>query len=151
MTATLDPEVRLRVLTDRLTSLQNEREEARAETAPTASGDDADRATNVEVHLRMAMLDQQIATIELELMAGVRHKDPKAADTAEVGDIVTVDFGDGPEEFLLAPVEQSGEGVDVITPDSPLGKALVGARTGTTVQYQASRRPLEARLVSVAA
>ncbi|MGI8678322.1 MAG: GreA/GreB family elongation factor [Jatrophihabitans sp.] len=153
MTATLDPDARHRALTERLAALQAEREQARAETAPTSSGDDADRATNVEAHLRMAMLDQQIATVELELLAGVHHhrKDPRTADTAEIGDVVTVDFGDGPEQFLLASVEQSGDGLDVITPTSPLGQAILGARAGTTVHYKASRRSLEARLVSVAA
>ena len=151
MTATLDPTIRQRMLTDRLATLQAEREEARAETAPAAGGDDADRATNVEAHLRIAMLDQQIETVELELMAGVRRKDPKAADIAEVGDVVTVDFGDGPEDFLLASVEQSGEGLDVITPDSPLGKALLGAHAGETIKYLASRRALEAKLLAVTA
>lgn len=151
MTATLDPDARQRVLVERLHLLQAERDEARAEAAPPMSGDDADRATNVEAHVRLAMLDSKIATIELELMAARRRKDPSATDVVEIGDVVTVDLGDGPEDYLLGLVEQAGAGLDVITPDSPLGRALIGTRVGTTVQYQASRRSLQAQLLAVAA
>jgi hypothetical protein len=50
---------------------------------------------------------------------------------------VVVDFGDGPETFLLD--EFCGGGLPVITPMSPLGQALVGAASGQTLTYRTPR------------
>ena len=44
-----------------------------------------------------------------------------------------LDFGDGPEEFLVGSVEELRSGFDVITPGSPLGTALLGRRSGDVV------------------
>jgi transcription elongation factor GreA len=151
MTATLDPTARRILLTERLASLQAERAQAQAEVTPQLSGDDADRATNVDGHVRLAMLDERIATVESELSNATQRKTRDASDPVEVGDVVTVDFGDGPEDFLLGSVEQAGDGLDVITPGSPLGRALVGSTIGSTVEYQAgARRTLRASVVAAA-
>jgi transcription elongation factor GreA len=151
MTAALDPTTRHDVLVERLTTLRRERAHALAEIAPQGVGDDADRATNVDAHVRLALLDERIATVELELVKGVERNQRSAGDAVGVGDVVTVDFGDGPEEYLLGSVEQAGEGVDVITPGSPLGRALVGAAPGSTVEYRtATGRNLSAQVVGAA-
>jgi transcription elongation factor GreA len=41
------------------------------------------------------------------------------------------------ERFLLGSIEEKGDGVSVVTPASPLGKALLGHGAGDTVQYEA--------------
>jgi len=53
-----------------------------------------------------------------------------------VGDVVTLDLGDGDETYMVGPVEQAFAGADIVTPLSPLGRAIVGARVGETVSYQ---------------
>jgi transcription elongation factor GreA len=150
MTATLDPTMRHDLLVDRLASLQEQREQVQLEVAPQTVGDDADRATNVDAHVRLAMLDDRIAAVEAELAYGGRRKERTDADPVDVGDVVTVDFGDGPEDFLLGSVEEAGAGVDVITPGSPLGRALVGSSVGATVEYQINHRPMKAQVVAAA-
>ena len=66
------------------------------------------------------------------------------------GDVVTLDFGDGPEPYVFGSVEQATDGVDVITPGSPLGQALAGAQIGSTISYAASpRRTLQVTVVAV--
>jgi transcription elongation factor GreA len=50
--------------------------------------------------------------------------------------VVTLDLGDGDETYLVGPVEQALAGADTVTPMSPLGRAIVGARVGETVTYQ---------------
>jgi transcription elongation factor GreA len=122
-------------LTERLALLRSERDQTLAETIPAGAGDVADRATNVDGHVRLAMLEQRIANLEVELAASPRPSARPASDTVALGDVVTVDFGDGPESFLLGSVDQAVDGVDVITPSSPLGQALQGARVGSTVSY----------------
>ena len=61
------------------------------------------------------------------------------AGVVSVGSIVTIvyegDSDDMAERYLLDSVEQRGDGVEVVSPKSPLGEALVGARTGDVVSY----------------
>jgi transcription elongation factor GreA len=149
MTATISAESRHETLTARLASLLSEREQTLAETIPTAAGDLADRATNVDGHVRLAMLEQRIAAVEDELAANRLPSARPSGDAVAVGDEVTLDLGDGPESFLFGSVDQAGNGVDVITPTSPLGQALQGARVGSTVTYSIGSRTLQARLTAV--
>jgi len=136
MTATLSRTDRRDALLSRLAELTEERRATLAEIAPTGMGDDADRATNVDAHVRLAMIDRRIADVEAELAdASYDEHRTRSDGTASIGDVVTVDFGDGPEQYLLGSVEEAGPGVDVITPGSPLGRALIGAAVGTTVSY----------------
>jgi transcription elongation factor GreA len=63
---------------------------------------------------------------------------PKNDGLAEPGKILTVryDGDDQDEKFLLATREEGAEGdLDVYSPDSPLGKALLGAKEGETRSY----------------
>ncbi|WP_375478503.1 GreA/GreB family elongation factor [uncultured Jatrophihabitans sp.] len=148
MTATLDFATRNDLLLERLAALQEERAQVQREIAPQGKGDEADRATNVDGHVRLAMLDQRVAAVEAEIAQASTRRRTADSGVVEVGAVVTVDFGDGPEDFLLGSVEQAAVGLDVITPGSPLGRALLGSRAGDTVSYSASRRTLSARVVA---
>lgn len=47
------------------------------------------------------------------------------------------DGDDADEQFLLATREEGAEGgLDVYSPDSPLGKALLGAKEGEAREYE---------------
>ena len=148
MTATIPAVSRQEALTARLAALRSEREQTLVETIPTGAGDLADRATNVDGHVRLAMLEQRIATVETELAASQKPTARPANDAIAVGDVLTLDLGDGPESFLLGSVDQAGGGFDVITPSSPLGQALQGARIGSRVTYSIGNRTLDATIIS---
>jgi transcription elongation factor GreA len=129
--STLD---RVSLLTERLSLLRAERAEVFRETLLEANGDLADRATNVEATIRLRLLDDRIAGLELEIAeSGHRqHTD----GVVSLGDVVTVDLGEGDETYLIGSVEDAAAGVDTITSGSPLGRAIVGAEVGATVTYQ---------------
>lgn len=153
MTATLSPDARHDALSNRLAALYLEREQVLAEIAPVGRGDEADRATNVDGHVRLAMLEHRIVSIEAEI---AEHRDRSARsdkdrkDTVAVGDVVTVDLGDGPETYLLGSVEEAGADLDVITPSSPLGTVLQGAQAGATLTYSIrSGREGTAKVLSI--
>ena len=56
----------------------------------------------------------------------------------EIGTVATVVDEDGDEmEFFVAPAENKVKGFILASPDSPLGAALLGARPGDTVTYEA--------------
>ena len=150
MTATISTATRRDTLTARLTELRAERDQALTETIPVGDGDMADRATNVNGHVRLAMLEERIAIIEQELAAFRETSTRSAGNGVSVGDMLTLDLGDGPETFLLGSVDEATDSFDVITPNSPLGKALVGARVGSSVSYRTRPgRKLSARIIAV--
>jgi transcription elongation factor GreA len=125
---------RLTLLTERLSVLRAERDGVFRDTLLVANGDLADRATNVEATIRLRLLDERIAGLELEI-AESRHRH-HTDGVVSIGDVVTVDLGEGDETYLIGSVEQASAGIDTITPGSPLGRAIVGAAVGATVTYE---------------
>ena len=63
---------------------------------------------------------------------------PADDGVVEPGMKVTADVGGLAQEFLLGAREMAGEGIeiDVFSPQSPLGQAIIGSRTGDTVAYE---------------
>lgn len=125
------------LLTDRLDALRAERAAVLAETRSEGRGDAADQATNVEALIRLQLLDERIAGLELEIADSLRRE--RVEGVVSVGDVVTIDLGQGDETYLVGSVEQAAAGVDTITPGSPLGRAIVGAEVGSTVSYEPRR------------
>jgi transcription elongation factor GreA len=125
------------LLTHRLDALRAERADVLAETRLQGTGDIADRATNVEALIRLQLLDERIAAVELEIAESLRREHVEGV--VSVGDVVTIDLGQGDETYLIGSVEQAAAGVDTITPGSPLGRAIVGAEVGSTVSYEPRR------------
>lgn len=135
----------------RLDGLLVQRAEAFAEaTSAGATGDAADRAGNVEAIIRLEDIDARISSLREKLSGPVAA--PGSSDTVQVGSRVVLRFpGETePEPFLLGVLEEAGGSVEVITPASPLGKALLGARSGDEIAYRAaSGATLSATLVDV--
>ncbi len=72
-------------------------------------------------------------------------------EVVQAGSIVTIVYegDDEPETFLIGSIEERHDGLDVISPGSPLGSALVGASPGDTVSYDAPGGSLEVTVVSI--
>ena len=78
--------------------------------------------------------------------------DSSGSDQAGAGVIVTIRYeGDtDTERYLIGSIEEHAEGLDVISPGSPLGEALKGHKAGETVEYQApTGATLRVELISV--
>jgi transcription elongation factor GreA len=58
---------------------------------------------------------------------------------------------DDVERYLIGSIEERQEGVAVVSPNSPLGQALMGHREGERVSYQAPSGSLEVEIVRVGA
>ena len=75
-----------------------------------------------------------------ELLRSAKVGEAPANDgLAEPGKVLTVRYdGDDAEEvFLLATREEGAEGeLEIYSPESPLGRALLGAKEGETRQYE---------------
>ena len=72
-------------------------------------------------------------------------------DTVRAGSIIFICYaGDAdPEKYLIGSIEARIEDVEVISPTSPLGEALIGARIGEPVTYEAPGGTLEVEIVSI--
>ncbi len=53
------------------------------------------------------------------------------------------------ERYLIGSIEERREGVSVVSPNSPLGQALIGKKPGDRVAYDAPSGPLEVEVLEV--
>jgi transcription elongation factor GreA len=79
----------------------------------------------------------------------------ETVDTRAVsaGTVVEVRYeGDNwTERYLVGSIEERREGIDVASPSSPLGAALIGRAAGETVEYRAPGGMLRVEIVSISA
>ncbi|QXV57098.1 GreA/GreB family elongation factor [Amycolatopsis sp. TNS106] len=95
------------------------------------TGDDDEIAHNIHRQAR-------IRQIEDMLRGAVVGQDPPDDGIAEPGMVLTVRYDDGDTEtFLLGTRDEAGHGaLEVYSPESPLGRALHGARPGDRREYR---------------
>jgi transcription elongation factor GreA len=74
-----------------------------------------------------------------------------AADEVNTGVVVALRYvGDEDvERYLIGSIEERREGVSVVSPNSPLGQALIGRQAGDRVTYEAPSGALEVEIVAV--
>jgi len=88
-----------------------------------------------------------------DLLRGAQVGDPPDhAETAALGTVVTVRFvgDDDTEKFLLGSREIGGTtDLTVYSPESALGKAIVGKKVGASVVYPAPNGKVEVEIVAL--
>ncbi|KJE77495.1 transcription elongation factor GreA [Ferrimicrobium acidiphilum DSM 19497] len=74
-----------------------------------------------------------------------------SADSVRPGLIVALRYEDDDDigEYFLGSIEERRSGVEVVSPTSPLGQALVGAKSGDWVEYRAPGGVLKVEVVSI--
>jgi transcription elongation factor GreA len=74
-----------------------------------------------------------------------------ASGEVQTGLVVSLRYvgDDDVEHYLIGSIEERREGVSVVSPNSPLGQALIGKRRGDKVAYDAPSGPLEVEIVDV--
>ena len=71
-------------------------------------------------------------------------------DMVQVGATVTIDFGDGDtERYFVGSIEEQPEGAEIVSPDAPLGQALLGRSVGDEVAYEVNDRTLTVKLIGI--
>jgi transcription elongation factor GreA len=98
-----------------------------------------------KMEARIRQLQATLKTAEVvELNTGTQ-------ETVAAGTVVTIRYeGDTEtERFLVGSIEERAQGVDVISPGSPLGKALIGRGKGDSVEYEAPGGILRVEIVAV--
>ncbi len=77
----------------------------------------------------------------------------QTSDTVAQGSIVALRYegDDDADRFLVGSIEERRDDVAVVSPQSPLGQALIGHRKGDVVEYQAPGGNLKVEIVDIEA
>jgi transcription elongation factor GreA len=72
-------------------------------------------------------------------------------DTIGTGSIIELRYegDDFTEKYLVGSIEERQDGIEILSPGSPLGEALMGASAGETVSYESPGGTLAVEVVSV--
>jgi transcription elongation factor GreA len=87
------------------------------------------------------------------LLEGAEIVENVASDEVATGTVVSIRYAgdDEVEKYLIGSIEERHGDFDVISPTSPLGQALIGAKVGATVGYEAPNGTLEVEVVAIEA
>ncbi len=125
-------------------------EDARAE------GDKDMRATEASYVARGQAMRVEALEADLSRVMATKPRAFGPADPAALSALVTVESDEGSRVVYVAAagggirLETAGEAVHVVTPASPLGRALIGARTGDVVTYAKGDKTEEIEIVAIA-
>ena len=127
---------------------------ARAIEAARALGDLSENGDYHAAKDAQGKMEARIRQLEA-MLADVVIVDHGSAANGEVstGTVVALRYAgdEDVERYLIGSIEERREGVAVVSPNSPLGQALVGRKAGDRVTYEAPSGPLEVEIVEVGA
>ena len=144
---------------DRLeTELTQLKEEGRSEISKRieAAREEGDLKENGGYHAakeEQGKMEARIRQLEHLLQNAVVGSAPTESGVVQPGSVVTVEMFGDTETFLLGSREIIGDDsdLDVYSEQSPLGAALLGARSGETVSYEAPNgKTVEVKIVEAA-
>jgi transcription elongation factor GreA len=94
-------------------------------------------------------MEMRIRQIEAVLRDATVVDTPVDTGAVIVGSAVTIDFDDDEEHYLVGSTEERRAGHTTITPESPLGSALMGKVAGDEVEWQVGANRFRAKVVHV--
>jgi transcription elongation factor GreA len=96
-------------------------------------------------------IESRINRIE-EILATAQVGDaPKAHGVVEQGLVITVDLNGSEKKFLLGSAEISDEDVEVYSPDSPIGSAILGKKVGEELEvFLPNGKTIKVKILDVA-
>lgn len=114
-------------------------------------GDSVDHAVALERQFEQEHVRAQLNSLE-QLLSLPPRTDEVPEGVVGIGSSVRLAFAGGDEQtLLLASIEEADDTREVLTFDSPLGRALLGSRVGDEVEYTAPAGSMKVRVLSVGA
>ncbi|MFI2205391.1 GreA/GreB family elongation factor [Streptomyces sp. NPDC020192] len=138
-----------RALEQELADLRDERRLVAGTMRDTTEvGDRGDEADKLRRAGQLDRLDRRIEDITVRLREAA-EAGPAPTDAVGVGSTVRVRFSDGSVETLRIGEVAEALDTNLVTADSPLGRALLGQRPGDTVHFRTPGGPTSAVVVSI--
>jgi transcription elongation factor GreA len=115
-----------------------------------------DLKENAEYHAakeEKAKMEARIAKLFGILENAVIVEGGAGGDTVVAGSILLLRYADDDEDeaerYLVGSIEERHDDLHVVSPQSPMGEALLGAKVGDTVSYQAPTGELQVVVMSI--
>ncbi len=98
-------------------------------------------------------MEARIRQIQALLAEAVIVEGEDDSETVTTGSIVHLRYeGDkDSEQYLIGSIEEKRPGVSVVSPNSPLGQAILGKSEGQTVEYESPSGMLRVEIVKIGA
>lgn len=112
-----------------------------------------DLRENAEYHAakdEQGKMEARIRQLEA-LLRNARIGKPQDADVVRPGLVVTIAIDGDEETFLVGSREDSHETYDILSAESPIGKAILGAKPGDTVSAEAPKGSFEIEVREITA
>ncbi len=114
-----------------------------------------DLSENAEYHAARDQQGMQEARIRQirQMISNAEIIQDDADEVVKPGKLVTIRYSgdDSTETYLIGTREEKGGEHEVLTPDSPVGRALVGRSTGETVMAEVPAGELSVEVVEISA
>ena len=119
--------------------------EAARELGDLSENGDYHAAKDHQGHMEARIRQLEAVLIDAEIVERI------PTDAVSTGNIVSLRYeGDTDvEKYLVGSIEERRDGVAVISPGSPLGEALMGAKVGDAVSYEAPGGDLRVEVVAI--
>ncbi len=98
-----------------------------------------DLKENAEYHAakdKQGHMEARIRQLEELIRTAKIGEAPKGGDTVAPGLVVVLDIDGDSEEYLVGSREDSHPDHDILSSDSPMGRAVIGAKVGKTVHAE---------------
>lgn len=96
-------------------------------------------------------IESRINRIEEILSTAQVGEAPKAHGVVKQGLVITVDLNGSEKKFLLGSAEISDESVEVYSPDSPIGSAILGKKIGEELEvFLPNGKAIKVKILDVA-
>lgn len=122
-----------------------------AETQRTAAyGDRSDNAEYKEVKSTLRRTHRQILSTENQIKRAMIIKTgPDNSGTVRIGSIVTIEAGENKKTYQILGSFETNPNQGVISNESPLGKNMIGKKTGESFSIQTKNGNQEYRIISI--
>lgn len=95
-------------------------------------------------------IESRINRIEEILATAKVGEAPKAQGVVEQGLVITVELNGTEKKFLLGSAEISDDSVEVYSPDSPIGSAILGKKVGEELEvFLPNGKAIRVKILSV--
>jgi transcription elongation factor GreA len=96
-------------------------------------------------------IESRINRIEEILATAQVGEAPKAHGVVQQGLVITVDLNGSEKRFLLGSAEISDDSVEVYSPESPIGSAILGRSVGESLEvYLPNGKAIKVKILAVA-
>ncbi len=112
-----------------------------------------DLRENAEYHAakdEQGKMEARIRQLE-HLIRTARIGEPSDTDEVRPGLVVTIEIDGDEESWLLGSREDSHDDYDILSADSPIGQAIMGAKAGETRQAEAPAGAFDVTVKAIAA